>query len=119
MTAGGEGEACGEVAEEAVDALVHAADALEAGNGFLADIAAFIEIDGGVFEAGFLRQGVFGDFEAPCGLTVDDTEKGELRRRGGGEVGGFFSCVETGQACAVDAEGFSGRLDAEDVVQRR
>ena len=48
-----------------MQALVHAAHAFKAGNGFLADIAAFVKIDGGVFEAGFLGQGVFGDFEAP------------------------------------------------------
>jgi hypothetical protein len=102
-----------------VQALVHAADAFEAGNGFLADIAAFVEIDGTVFEAGFLRQGIFGDFEAPCGLAVDYAEESELRGRGGGEARGFFGGVETGQACAVDAEGASGWLDAEDVVQRR
>ena len=102
-----------------MEALVHSAHAFEAGNGFLADIAAFVKIDGGVFEAGFLRQGVFGDFEAPCGLAVDDTEEGELLGRGSGEVGEFFSCIETGQACAVDAEGSGGWLDAEDVVERR
>jgi hypothetical protein len=105
--------------KEAVEALVHSAHALEAGDGFLADIAAFVKIDGGVFEACFLRQGVFGDFDAPCGLALDDAEEGELRGRCGGEVRGFFDCIETGQACAVDAEGASGWLDAEDVVQRR
>jgi hypothetical protein len=52
-------------------------------------------------------------------LAVDDAEESELRGRGGGEARGFFGGVETGQACAVDAEGSGGRLDAEDVVQRR
>jgi hypothetical protein len=52
-------------------------------------------------------------------LAVNNAEKGELRGRGSNEVGGFFGCVETGQACAVDAEGSGGWLDAEDVVQWR
>jgi hypothetical protein len=105
--------------KEAVEALVHSAHALEAGNGLLADIAAFVKVDGGVFEAGFLRQGVFGDFEPPCGLVVDDAEESELRGRGGGEVRGFFGDIETGQARAVDVEGSGGWLDAKDVVERR
>ena len=42
-----------------------------------------------------------------------------MRGRGGGEVRGFFDYIETGQACAVDADGASGWLDADNVVQRR
>jgi hypothetical protein len=52
-------------------------------------------------------------------LAVDDAEEGELRGRGSNEVGRFCSCVETGEACAVDAEGSGGWFDAEDVVQWR
>jgi hypothetical protein len=50
---------------------------------------------------------------------MDDAEEGEFRGRGGGDVRGFFGCVETGQAGAVDVEGSGGGGDAEDVVQWR
>jgi hypothetical protein len=73
-----------EVAEEAVEAFVDAADAFEAGDGFLADIAAFVEVDGVGFEAGFLREGVFGEFAAPEGVAVEDAEEVD---GGGGEFG--------------------------------
>ena len=119
MKAGWQGEVCGEAAEEAVQALVNAAYAFESGNSFLADIAAFVKINGGVFEAGFLRQGVLVDFKAPCGLAVDDAEEGELLGSGSGEAGGFLGGVETGKARSIDAKGSGRGLDAEDVIEQR
>jgi hypothetical protein len=94
----------GEGAEEAVEAFVDAADAFEAGDGFLADIAAFVEIDGVGFEAGFLREGVFGEFAAPEGVAVEDAEEFDF---GGGEfveVEGFLSGVLAGEVEAGDGE---------------
>jgi hypothetical protein len=94
-----------EAAEEAVEAFVDAADAFEAGDGFLADIAAFVKVDGVVFEAGFLGEGVFGEFAAPEGKAVEDAEEFDF---GGGELlemGGFFGGVVAGEVEAGDGEG--------------
>jgi hypothetical protein len=103
-----------------VESLVHSPHAFETGNSFLADIAAFVKINGGVFESGLLRQGVFGDFDAPCGLAVNDAEEGELRWcGGGGEKSRFVGCVETGKASAIDAKDSGRGLDAEDMIQQR
>jgi hypothetical protein len=114
---GGGGEGQREGAEKSVQAFVDAADTFEAGDGFLPDVAAFVKIDGVCLEAGFLGQGVLGDFEAPCGLAVEDAEEGESAGGGGGKVGRFLSGVVARLPCAVDAEGSVGWLDAEDVVE--
>jgi hypothetical protein len=93
-----------EVAEEAVEAFVDAADTFESGDGFLADIAAFVEIDGVGFEAGFLGEGVFGEFAAPEGDAVEDAEEFDFGGGKFGEVGGFGSGVLAGEVEAGDGE---------------
>ena len=64
-----------EGAEKTMEAFVHAADAFKARDGFLADIAAFVEIDGVGFESGFLRKGVFGEFASPMRNTANDAKE--------------------------------------------
>jgi hypothetical protein len=93
-----------EGAEKTVEALVHAADAFEAGNGFLADIASFVEIDGVGFESGFLREGVFGEFAPPDRHAVKDAEEFDFLGRKFAEIGGFFEGVVAGEVEAGDGE---------------
>jgi hypothetical protein len=91
-----------EGAEKTVEALVHAADAFEAGNGFLADIASFVEIDGVGFESGFLRKGVFGEFAHPDRHAVKDAEEFHFLGRKFAEIGGFFLGIDAEEAEAFD-----------------
>jgi len=62
-------------AEKSVEAFVHPANTLEAGDGFLADIAAFVEIDCALFEPGFLREGVLGELASPDRDAPNDAEE--------------------------------------------
>jgi hypothetical protein len=93
-----------EGAEKTVEAFVHAADAFKARDGFLADIAAFVEIDGVVFESGFLREGVFGEFAPPDRHAVKDSEEFGFLGRKFVEIGGFFEGVVAGEVEAGDGE---------------
>ncbi|PAZ02631.1 MAG: hypothetical protein CAK85_00410 [Spartobacteria bacterium AMD-G5] len=97
-----------EGAEKTVEAFVHAADALEARDGFLADIAAFVEIDGALFESGFLRKGVFGEFAPPDRHAVKDAEEFDVGEPEFGEVGRKFGGILTGEVEARDNEGGGG-----------
>jgi hypothetical protein len=91
-----------EGAEKTMEAFVHAADALKARDGFLADIAAFVEIDGAVFESGFLREGVFGEFASPDRHAVKDAEEFDFLGRKFAEIGGFFLGIDAEEAEAFD-----------------
>jgi hypothetical protein len=91
-----------EGAEKTMEAFVHAADTLEARDGFLADIAAFVEIDGVVFESGFLREGVFGEFAPPDRHAVKDAEEFDFLGRKFVEIGGFFLGIDAEEAEAFD-----------------
>jgi hypothetical protein len=88
--------------EKTMEAFVHAADALEARDGFLADIAAFVEIDGVVFESGFLWKGVFGEFAPPDRHAVKDSEEFDVGEPEFGEVGGKFGGILAGEVEAFD-----------------
>jgi hypothetical protein len=91
-----------EGAEKTMEALVHAADAFKARDGFLADIAAFVEIDGVVFEAGFLREGVPGEFATPDWHAMKDAEEFDVGEPEFGEVGGKFGGILAGEVEAFD-----------------
>jgi hypothetical protein len=93
-----------ESAKEAVKPLVDTANALESGDGFLADIATFVEIHAAVFESRFLRERIFGEFAAPERDAVQDAEEFDF---GGGEfweVRGFFGRVEAGEVESGDGK---------------
>jgi hypothetical protein len=90
--------------EKTMEAFVHAADALEARDGFLADIAAFVEIDGVVFESGFLGKGVFGEFAPPDRHAVKDAEEFGFHGRKFAEIGGLIGAVETRNSEARDSQ---------------
>jgi hypothetical protein len=95
-------------AKKAVEALVHAADALEPGDGFLTDIAAFVEIDGVLFESGFLGECVFGKFGAPSRHAVDDAEEFDVGRPEFGEVSGKFGGILAEEVESRNNEGGGG-----------
>jgi hypothetical protein len=91
-----------EGAEKTMEAFVHAADAFKARDGFLADIAAFVEIDGVVFESGFLRKSVFGEFAPQDRHAVKDAEEFDFLGRKFAEIGGFFLGIDAEEAEAFD-----------------
>jgi len=91
-----------EGAKKTMEAFVHSADALEARDGFLADIAAFVEINGALFESGFLREGVFGEFAPPDRHAVKDAEEFDFLGRKFAEIGGFFLGIDAEEAEAFD-----------------
>jgi hypothetical protein len=93
-----------EGAEKTMEALVHAADALKARDGFLADIAAFVEIDGEVFESGFLRKRLFGEFATPDRHAMKDAKEFDFLGRKFTETGGFFGAVESRNSEAGDGQ---------------
>ena len=68
---------------------VDVADAAEAGDDFLADIAAFGGANGIGFEASFGGEGVGSDVDAPEGKSAGDAERFPFGQGGGvGLVGG-------------------------------
>jgi hypothetical protein len=85
-----------------MEALVHPADAFKARDGFLADIASFVEIDGVGFESDFLREGVFGEFAPPDRHAVKDSEEFDFLGRKFAEIGGFFLGIDAEEAEAFD-----------------
>ena len=60
---------------------VDVADAFDAGDDLLADVAAFVVIDGGLVQPGFGRERLFGQFGAPAGdAGLDAQGLGERSR---------------------------------------
>ena len=58
--------------DEGGEVPVQVADAAEAAEGFLAEVAAFMVVDGGAVEAGFWGEQAGDEFMAPSGDGVQD-----------------------------------------------
>ena len=105
-----------EDATESKQAFVHMGYAFEPRDDLLADVAAFIEVDAGIFQACFMGERCGGEFKTPCGNAVSNSQAldiswvrlGEINRCGGGIV--------TGDAQAIDGEAARWSGDAEDMV---
>jgi len=71
-----------ERANEPEEAAVNATDALEAGDDFLADIAALVEIDGGFLKSCFLNQCFWGELTSPDRQTTLNAQEFDFLRGG-------------------------------------